>query len=395
MEQFDFDSFVNRRHTGAVKWNALPDGGDEVIPMWVADMDFTTAPCIIEALRRRVEHGVFGYVDVTDDYYNAVISWYHRRHNWDIKREWIQYTTAVVPAVSAVIKALTTPGDEVALLTPAYNCFFSSIRNNGCTAREVPLKADADGRYDIDRDAFETALADKRVKVLLFCNPHNPVGRIWTRDELVYVSDCCARHDVALISDEIHCELVLDPTKRFIPTASVSDTALHNTVTCSSPSKNFNTAGLQIANIITENADRRALINRAINDNETCDVGPFGVEGLKAAYNEGEPWLDALLRYLRGNFDLIARRFADELPGYTVTPLEATYLAWVDIRPSGLTSDEMTRRLLDEAKVMVNSGLMYGAAGEGFIRINFALPRKRLMTALDRIIREIKTLPKQ
>lgn len=378
---YNFDEIIPRRGTGSYKWDSAP--ADDVIPMWVADMDFRTAPPVIDALRRRVEHGVFGYVKVPDAYYDAVISWFSRRHGWHIERDWILYTSGVVPAVSVVVKAMCEPGDRVILQTPVYNCFFSSVRNNGCEVLENTLINDG-GRYRMDYDDLERKAADPKAKLLVLCNPHNPAGRVWTAEELERMNDICLRHGVRVLSDEIHCELTYNGN-RYTPFAAVSDRCLNNAIVANSPSKSFNTAGLQIANIITNDADLRARIDRAININEVCDVNPFGVEGLIAAYNEGEPWLDALCTYLWDNYKALLGFFAERLPKLRVTPLEGTYLVWVDCRCLGVTSDELTRRLADEGRVMVNSGTMYGADGEGFIRINIACPRSRMMQGLERI----------
>lgn len=378
---YNFDEIIPRRGTGSYKWDSAP--ADDAIPMWVADMDFRTAPPVIDALRRRVEHGVFGYVKVPDAYYDAVISWFSRRHGWHIERDWILYTSGVVPAVSVVVKAMCEPGDRVILQTPVYNCFFSSVRNNGCEVLENPLINDG-GRYRMDYDDLERKAADPKAKLLVLCNPHNPAGRVWTAEELERMNDICLRHGVRVLSDEIHCELTYNGN-RYTPFAAVSDRCLNNAIVANSPSKSFNTAGLQIANIITNDADLRARIDRAININEVCDVNPFGVEGLIAAYTEGEPWLDALCTYLWDNYKALLGFFAERLPKLRVTPLEGTYLVWVDCRCLGVTSDELTRRLADEGRVMVNSGTMYGADGEGFIRINIACPRSRMMQGLERI----------
>lgn len=378
---YNFDEIIPRRGTGSYKWDSAP--ADDVIPMWVADMDFRTAPPVIDALRRRVEHGVFGYVKVPDAYYDAVISWFGRRHGWHIERDWILYTSGVVPAVSVVVKAMCEPGDRVILQTPVYNCFFSSVRNNGCEVLENPLINDG-GRYRMDYDDLERKAADPKAKLLVLCNPHNPAGRVWMAEELERMNDICLRHGVRVLSDEIHCELTYNGN-RYTPFAAVSDRCLDNAIVANSPSKSFNTAGLQIANIITNDADLRARIDRAININEVCDVNPFGVEGLIAAYNEGEPWLDALCTYLWNNYKALLGFFAERLPKLRVTPLEGTYLVWVDCRCLGVTSDELTRRLADEGRVMVNSGTMYGADGEGFIRINIACPRSRMMQGLERM----------
>lgn len=393
---YNFDEMIVRRGSNSYKWDEAPD--DEVIPLWVADMDFRVAPAIEAALKKRVEHGVFGYTLVPDAYYEAVISWFSRRHGWDIKREWMLYTSGVVPAVSAVIKALTEPGDKVIVQTPVYNCFFSSIRNNGCIISENPLiyvegravdaanvggDDNAASTYLMDFDGLEQKASDPKAKLLLLCNPHNPAGRVWTREELQRANEICMRHGVKVISDEIHCELVYGDNK-FIPFASVSDDCLHNSITCNSPSKSFNTAGLQIANIISDDEETRRKIDRAININEVCDVNPFGVVALMAAYNESEDWLEALCGYLHDNYNMLCRFFAEHLPQYKVTKLEGTYLAWVDCRAANRSSDELTELLLNESKVMVSSGTIYGAAGEGFIRINMACPRKLLAEGLRR-----------
>ncbi len=376
-----FDELITRRGTGSYKWDEAD--GDDVIPMWVADMDFRTAPPVVDALRRRVEHGVFGYTLVPERYYDAVTSWFARRHGWTMQRDWIIYTSGVVPAVSAVIKALTMPGERVIVQTPVYNCFFSSIRNNGCEVAENPLLYDG-GRYTMDYEGLERVAADPRTRLMLLCNPHNPAGRVWTRDELLKVNEICMRHGVTVVADEIHCELVYDGY-RYTPFASIDGDCLANSVTCCSPSKAFNTAGLQIANIISADADVRRRIDRAININEVCDVNPFGVEALIAAYNEGGEWLDSLIAYIRGNYEALTAFFADRLPAVKIVPMEGTYLVWADCRALGMTSDDITARLLDEGRVMVSSGTIYGAAGEGFIRINIACPRERMMEGLRRI----------
>ncbi len=374
--RYNFDEETERRGTGCYKWDI--DQAQGTVPMWVADMDFRVAQPITDALRRRVEHGIFGYTLVGDRYYDAIIHWFHRRHGWTIQREWIQYTSGVVPAVSVIIKALTEPGDKVLVQTPVYNCFFSSIRNNDCQTAETLLVADGD-TWRVDYDDMERKAADPRVKLFLLCNPHNPVGRVWSREELRQMNDICMRHGVKVIADEIHCELVM-PGYKYTPFASVSEECLHNSITCNSPSKSFNTAGLQIANIICDNPSTRRRIDRAININEVCDVNPFGVEGLIAAYNESEEWLDQLNEYLMGNYATLKDCLAKSMPQAKVTRLEGTYLVWVDIRDTGLSSDEMTEKLRTERHVLVNSGTMYGKeAGEGFIRINIACPRKRII----------------
>ena len=389
MSTYDFDKLTERRNTNSVKWDEAEDS--QIIPMWVADMDFETAPCIIEALKKRVNHGIFGYTLVPDSYYESIINWFKRRHQWNIEREWIQYTSGVVPAISAIVKALTQPGDKVLIQTPVYNCFFSSIRNNGCEIVESPLVVDYTNEdvptYQIDFDDFERKAADPAVKLFILCNPHNPAGRVWTREELEHMNDICMKHGVKVLSDEIHCELIIG-NHQFTPFASISKECLDNSITCNSPSKSFNIAGLQIANIISNDPTTRRLIDRAININEICDVNPFGVIALQEAYNNGEPWLLELNRYLEGNYQALRTFFKQHLPHLKVFKLEGTYLVWVDISATGKSTDEITNLLLNEAKVMVNKGTMYGkTAGEGYIRINIACPRSRMLEGLERMVK--------
>ena len=350
--------------------------------MWVADMDFRTAPCIIDALRRRVEHGVFGYVKVPQAYYDSVINWFSTRHGAHFERDWFIYTSGVVPALSAILKALTRPGDKVIVQPPVYNCFFSSIRNNGCVMLQSRLVQNGLS-WSMDFDDLEAKAADPDAKVMILCNPHNPAGRVWTEEELRRVGDICLRHNVFVVSDEIHCELTY-PEHDYTPFASLGEEFWLHSATCISPSKAFNIAGLQIANIVTANNEIRALIDKAININEVCDVNPFGVEATIAAYSpDGAQCLDELRDYLHKNWLIVRNFFTANIPTCPVTKLEGTYLVWIDIRNTGLSSDEVTSRLLDEQKLMVNSGSMYD--GEGFIRLNIACPRSQVVEALERM----------
>lgn len=385
--KYDFDEPVPRRGTNSYKWDTVKD--EDVLPMWVADMDFRTAPAIVGALQKRVEHGIFGYTKVPPAYYEAVVNWFRRRHAWLIEKEWIVYTTGVVPAISAIVKALTVPGDRVLVQTPVYNCFFSSIRNNGCEVVANPLIY-ANGTYRIDYDDLERKAADPKVRLLLFCNPHNPVGRVWTRQELRRIGEICIRNRVLVVADEIHCELVFSGHV-YIPFASISEDFQEHSVTCISPSKAFNLAGLQIANIVAADTDVRMKIDKAININEVCDVNPFGVEALIAAYNRGEDWLEELKHYLSVNYNYLRAYFDEYLPEFPVVMLEGTYLVWVDCRGLGLSSREITDILLEKEKIRVNPGSLYGEAGEGFIRLNIACPREKLIEGLNRLKRGLKS----
>lgn len=390
-----FDEIPERRGSGSYKWDSSPDG--DVIPLWVADMDFRTAPVIIDALKRRVDHGVFGYTLVDHTYYDALTGWFATRHGYRFDASAVIYTSGVVPALSAIIKAMTRPGDGVVVMTPVYNCFFSSIRNNGCTIVESPLIREElpDGRftYRIDFDSLERCASRADVRLLLLCNPHNPAGRTWTHAELTRVAEICHTHGVRVVSDEIHCELTA-PGTAYTPYGMVD--ALVNpgnpqAIVCLSPSKAFNTAGLQIANIVCPDAEVRSLVDRAININEVCDVNPFGVEALKAAYTpEGEAWLTELREYLWANYRLTMEMLREGLPQCPVSLLEATYLPWVDVRATGLPSETIEQRLRDKAKVWVNCGKMYGT--EGYIRLNIACPRSVLAEGLRRVIEGLNSI---
>ncbi|WP_337579632.1 MalY/PatB family protein [Prevotella pectinovora] len=378
--KYDFDKVTPRCGTNSYKWDSTDD--KEVLPMWVADMDFPTAPCIINALEKRVEHGIFGYTRVPEEYYDAVISWFSRRHHWKPRREWFIYTSGVVPALSAVIKALTNVGDKVLTLTPVYNCFFSSIRNNGCELDSCALRYE-NNTFSIDYEDLERRAADPKTTLMLLCNPHNPSGRVWTREELRRIGDICIKNNVVVVADEIHCELV-HPGFTYTPFASVSEEFQKHSVTCVAPSKAFNIAGLQIANIIVENDKWRQRIDKAININEVCDVNPFGVIATIAAYNEGEEWLNQLLQYIHGNYLFFKDYCEEHLPQLPVAPLEGTYLAWMDCRSLGIPSEELEEELMKEAKLWLNAGSMYGKEGEGFMRWNLACPRQLVKEGLER-----------
>lgn len=383
--EYDFSRPTDRRGTDSYKWDSAPEA--DIIPLWVADMDFETFPAITEALQRRVAHGIFGYTRVPEAYYEAVCRWFGKRHGWHINREDIIYTSGVVPAVSAVIKALTLPGDQVIVQGPVYNCFFSSIRNNGCEMVSNSLIYNKEElRYEIDFDDLERKLKHERARLMLLCNPHNPGGRVWTRDELTRVAELCRKYGVRVVSDEIHCELTLYDNE-YVPFGSLPDELSRGSITCCSPSKAFNTAGLQIANIVCRDAEVRNRIDRAININEVCDVNPFGVIALQAAYSdEGYEWLTQLRKYISANYDLLLERFARELPKCKVMRMEGTYLAWIDCSELHIPSDEIEKMLMHENKVWVNAGSMYGAEGAAFIRINMACTSELLNEGITRIV---------
>ena len=408
MGKYNFDEMTVRRGTNCVKWDAESPVGpisEDVIPLWVADMDFKVAPEIVKVLKDRVDQEIFGYTHVPDSYYEAAVNWWERRRGWHTEKDWYLYIAGVVPAMSVAVKALTQyeivdgevvekpnrgrgPHGELPKMiiqSPAYNCFFSTAKNNLCELSINKLIYDTEGdqaTWYIDFEDLERRAADPMAKVLLFCNPHNPCGRVWPREDLERVADICRRNGVIVISDEIHCELEM-PGYHFTPMASLSKAAQDNTVTMNSPSKSFNIAGLGISNIITNNPDWKKIIDRVININELCEVNPFGVLALQAAYNEGEPWLKELNEYLYGNYRALLSFFEENLPEFPVSKLEGTYLVWVDVSALNMSANDIENSLLLNEKVWINSGVMYGL--DGFMRINIACPRARLLQGLERI----------
>lgn len=386
---YDFDRIIDRRGTNSYKWDACPSKED--LPLWVADMDFAVAPCIQDALRRRMEHPIYGYVRVPDSYYNKVIEWFARRHQFTMKREWIIYTIGVVPGISACIQALTRPGDKVLVQTPVYNCFFSSILNSGCEIADSPLLLN-DGRYEMDFADLEEKAADPSVKIMLLCNPHNPAGRAWSREDLKKVADICLRHDVFIVCDEIHNELTLPGTK-YTCLGTLGDEVLQHAAILTSSSKSFNIAGLQIANITVADEEVRQRIDKAININEVCDVNPFGVEALQAAYTpEGEQWLTELMAYIDGNYRFLRDFFAQNLPQLPVIKMDSTYLPWVDCSVLNKESEQIEKELLEQQHVWFNAGQMYAHKASPFLRINIACPRSVLQQALERFRDYVRSL---
>ncbi len=404
--KYDFDKMTDRHGTDSLKWEEC--GGAEY-PMWVADMDFEAAPAIRKVIEERAAHGIFGYNIIPDKWYDAYISWWQSRHNFTIEKDWLVFCTGVVPAISSTVRKLTTPGDNVVILTPVYNIFFNSILNNGCKVLEVPLiygpasadeynKAASDSQkspeelasishkvYSIDFDNLDKALSDERTSLLLFCNPHNPVGRIWNKDEIARVGELCKKHNVTVLSDEIHCDLT-DPGKEYIPFASVSDTCREISITAIAPTKAFNIAGMQTAAVSIPNQELRKKIWRALNTDEVAEPNSFAVPVTVAAFSEGGPWLDALREYIFENKKLVRDFLAEKLTNCMLIPSEATYLLWIDVSSLGMSSEELSEKLKKEAGVYLTAGAEYGKAGENFLRMNIACPRSRLKEALDRMV---------
>ena len=376
---FEFDRIIDRRGTDALKW----DIKQNELPMWVADMDFETAPAIKQALEERVSHGVFGYSIVPDAWYDAYLSWWESRHHFRMEREGLIFCTGVIPALSSAVRKLTTAGENVLLLTPVYNTFFNSIKNNGRNALECPLKLNGT-LYSIDWEAFEEKLSDPQTTLFFLCNPHNPVGKIWDKETLNRIGELCARHGVVVISDEIHCDLC-DPGKEYVPFASVSEVCRDNSITCIAPSKTFNLAGLQSAAVYAANPFLRHKIWRALNTDEVAEGNAFAVTAAVAAFTKGAEWLDRLLEYLLENKQCVASRIKETLPELTLIPSEATYLLWIDCRRLPKGGSDFAAFLRKETGLFLTKGQVYGKAGTGFVRMNIACPREMVEDGLNRL----------
>lgn len=375
---------VNRRNTNCYKWDSVEDNRD-LIPLWIADMDFQAPKEIVEAVVKRAKHPAYGYVKVPEDYYFAVCNWFNEVHGWKFLKSDVIYTTGVIPALSAVIKAVTSPGDSVLIFTPVYNHFYTSIANNGCNVLSCPLKRDENFTYHIDFDDFRAKIKD--ASAVLLCNPHNPVSRVFTEEELSEIAKICEENKTFVISDEIHCEIVMEGFK-YVPFGTVADKFNLKYAVCNSPSKTFNMASLQIANIICKDKKYREKIDRAINVNECCDVNPFGVEALITGYtSEGcKFYIKNLNEVVFDNFRFAKSLLERDLPEVKITPLEGTYLMWIDCSALGKKSKEIETELLKYYNVWISAGTLYGEEGEGFMRINLACPIQTLAEGIDRFI---------
>ena len=377
--KYDFDRVVDRRGTNSEKWK-VADGG---LPMWVADMDFETAPEIIAALEKRMKHGVFGYSYVPEEWYEAYIGWWKRRHHFEIGREWLIFTTGVIPAISSMVRKLTTPAEKVLVQTPVYNVFFNSVINNGRQVLDSPLVL-KDGRYEMDFEQLEKDLSDPQTSLMLLCNPQNPGGRIWTREELNRVAELCKKHDVRVISDEIHCDIAA-PGYEYVPFASVSETAREISVTCISPSKAFNIAGLHSAAVFAANKKIRHMVWRGLNTDEVAEPNVFAVTAAVTAFNEGGEWLDALNAYIEENKQTATEYIEKNIEGIRPLKQPATYLLWLDARSLPEQGRGFSRFLREKTGLVLSKGEIYGPAGEGFLRMNLACPRSFVEDGLKRL----------
>lgn len=390
--KYDFNQICDRKNTNCFKWDFIQSifGNDDVIPMWVADMDFPVATPIVEALKRRAEHEFYGYTKASTDVIQSVVDRMWDKYAWKIKPEWIVFTPGVVPALNITVRMLTHPGDEIILQEPVYYPFFPAVTFSGCQIVNNQLKL-INGRYEMDYEDLEHQFharigmlpVPNRIKAIMLCNPHNPVGRLWSKEELTKLGDIAIKHGVVVISDEIHCELLFKDHQH-TPFASISEVFEQNSIVCMSPSKTFNLAGLEVSSIIIPNKKLRHLF---INTRTGILPEPnlFGYTALEAAYRFGDEWLDQLLDYLQGNLDFLLKYFANRIPKIKVIKPQGTYLIWLDCRDLGM--DDMTLRnfMRDKAKVGFDDGFLFGSGGSGFQRMNIACPRPIIEEALIRI----------
>lgn len=391
MMQYDFDTVINREHTDALKWEPciLRDkfGEKDMLPLWVADMDFKAPQPVIDAIVKRAEHGIYGYTIRLKDYYDAIMEWTEKRHHWKVKKEWIVFTPGIVPAVNYMIQAYCLAGDKVMIQTPVYYPFGKAIANNGCQVVDNALLYD--GRnYTIDFDDFEKKARDSRLKLFILCSPHNPIGRVWTKEELTRIGEICIANNVIVVADEIHHDLILEGYTHHV-FANISKDLAKQSIICTAPSKTFNLAGLNTSNIIIPNKELRIRYEQVLENNSIWGQNPMSIDGMKAAYREGEPWLDALLLYLEENVRFMDKYLKDNLPCVKLIRPQATYLAWLDF--TEVTTDDtlLEKLIFHDAKVALDGGTWFGETGSGFMRINFACPRRILQEALERITKSV------
>lgn len=390
--KYDFDKVFNKENTDSVKWNFTKKilGYDDVIPMWIADMDFETVPEVKEAIIKRAAQGIYGYSEIMDGYYDSIINWIEKRHNWRIEKEWLCISPGVVTAINIIVKALTHPGDKIVVQSPIYYPFFNSISRNGCEIVNNPLKF-VEGRYYIDFKDLEEKIKDERVKLMILCNPHNPIGRVWTKEQLEEIGRICLQYGVIVISDEIHSDLIYKGYKH-TSFPSISEEFAQNSIICTAPSKTFNLAGLQTSNIIIPNKKLRKEYNIALENMGISRLNLFGVIGCEAAYRHGGEWLDQLLDYLEENKNFTKKYINEKIPKLKVIEPEGTYLLWVDCRELGMNAEELKRFMMTKAKVAFNEGFIFGEGGEGFERMNIACPRSILQEALKRIEEAVNSI---
>lgn len=380
--QYDFDKIIDRRATNSMKWN-VPEGE---LPMWVADMDFRTAPEIITAIKERAEHGIYGYTEVSEEWYAAISNWWKKRHHFQIEKEWLVFCTGVVPAISSIVRKMTTVGENIVVQTPVYNIFFNSIVNNGRNVLENKLRLDGE-EYRIDFEDLENKLSNPQTTLMILCNPHNPIGKIWDKETLERIGELCEKHHVLIVSDEIHCDLT-KPGSSYIPFASVSEVCRRCSITCLAPTKAFNLAGLQTAAVLIPNETIRHKVSRGLNTDEVAEPNVFAVNATVAAFEQGEQWLDALREYLWENRKFAEGYIRSEIPDIKLLPANATYLLWLDCRKLIGSSTEFCNFIRKETGLYLSDGSGY-RNGNGFLRMNIACPKSVVQDGLIRLKRSI------
>ncbi|WP_102274028.1 MalY/PatB family protein [Cytobacillus massiliigabonensis] len=385
MNKYDFNQKLNREHTSSVKWGLTKQifGTDDVLPMWVADMDFSPPNEVKEAIQERVDHGIYGYTYSPPSTTEAIQMWLKKRHSWEINHSWVLYSSGVVPSISIAIEAFTTPGDKVMLQSPVYTPFFEMIEKNNRKIVNTPLKL-INNRYEIDFTLFENHLKDG-VKLFLLCNPHNPSGRVWTKEELTRIVELCHQYNCLILSDEIHSDLILK--NKHVPIASLNDTYKEITVTCIAPSKTFNLAGLQASAVIIPNKQLRKAFKDVQERQGFFSLSTFGIIGMEAAYRSGEQWLEELLAYIKENVKTVKEYIDEHIPGISVMEPEGSYLIWLNCQALQLSDEEIKDRLLIKGKLALEPGKKYGPGGEGFVRMNIACPREIVLEGLERLKR--------
>ncbi|MDR3230887.1 MAG: pyridoxal phosphate-dependent aminotransferase [Synergistaceae bacterium] len=387
---YNFDEVIDRRNTNSSKWDTLPGPEigvnypvGEVLPLWVADMDFRAAPEITEALTEKLKLGIFGYPIVPQSCFDAIVEWEEKRHGWHIEKEWILFAPGAVTTAHMAVQAYCQPGDRVIVQRPVYYPFFRTILNNGAQIANNPLKIAGDS-YEIDFDDLERQAADPRATLFILCSPHNPVGRVWRRDELQKMGEICAAHGVPVLADELHCDIVM-PGHRHTPFAGIGAPCRENSITAIAPSKTFNLAGLQATVVVIPNRSLRQRFENILTQNSITRLNMFAITATEAAYRHGGKWFDEALKYIHGNYEFLVRYLKENLPQVKPFRLEGTYLAWMDFRAVETDPDRLQKRMLTEARVWLDEGKIFGPEGNGFERIVIACPRSILKEALDRI----------
>lgn len=389
--KYNFDTVVDRSDNFAAKWTEMDKkyGTNDLLPMWIADMDFKAAPCIVEAIRNRLDQEIYGYTTRPDSYNESIVNWVSKRFGWNIKKEWLIFSPGVMPSISLIIQELTDKNDKIMIQEPVYSPFNSIVKANDRELVISPLIKEENGNYVMNYAEIEANIKD--VKLFILCNPHNPVGRVWTKEELIKLGDICIRNNVKVISDEIHCDIILKGHKH-TPFGSISEEFAQNSITCMAPTKTFNIAGLQMSQVILPNEDDFNKLDTAFTRIDIKRNNAFSLVATEAAYDHGEDWLDEFLEYLEGNIDFAVKYIQDNIPALKVNKPEATYLLWVDFSKLGKSDDEIAKALVEKGKIALNNGPSFGIGGSQFQRINLACPRSMVEEGLSRIKTAVESL---